>query len=129
MSGTLSACASESLGTRWSPLRSDRPATLSQPFGLRGASLDTGGLRCAPTTGYSLATLRVAGCFTRGTRWSPLRSDHRLLSRNPSGCRSSLHNVTAAVLFVILTRDSVAGAAFVGRLAGAQLDRHRTAGL
>jgi len=35
MSGTLSACASE--------------------------SLVPGGLRCAPTTGYSLSTLRVAG--------------------------------------------------------------------
>ena len=36
------------------------PATLSQPSRLHGRSLGTGGLRCAPTTGYSLATLQVA---------------------------------------------------------------------
>jgi len=53
MSGTLSGCASESLGT--------------------------GGIRCAPTTGYSLATRRVACQIIRfaGNADARVRSQHK----------------------------------------------------
>ena len=50
------------------------------------------------------------------------------LSEGEEGkARQSLHNKTAAVLSVIIGLDSVAHAAFVGRLTWPHLDRDRTA--
>jgi hypothetical protein len=63
------------------------PATLWHPCGVRL------GYRAGPVvfaalrpTGYSLAPLRGAIQLASHSRWSALRSDHRLLSGTPAGC-------------------------------------------